>query len=202
MAFILIVDDEKSIRTMLASYVRTLGHEVEIAEDGKAALEILGRTAFDLVFSDVRMADLDGLALLREIRATWPGVVVVLMTAYATVPQAVEAIRAGAYDYLVKPFSILQVDHLLDRALEMQALRVENRPLRPVLGQPALQAPPEAVGQEATVEPSLSLDDVERRHLGHVLPESASAVRAVRVRGEPVDENLARPRSGACRRGS
>ncbi len=81
---------------MLASYVRAVGHEVEIAENGQAALEVLGRTAVDLVFSDVRMAEIDGIALLREIRCRWPDIVVVLMTAYATVPQAVEAIQAGA----------------------------------------------------------------------------------------------------------
>jgi DNA-binding NtrC family response regulator len=121
MASILIVDDEKSIRTMLASYVRAVGHEVEIAENGQAALELLGRAAFDVVFSDVRMAELDGIALLKEIRGRWPDILVVLMTAYATVPQAVEAIQAGAYDYLVKPFSINQVGRVLDRALEVRS---------------------------------------------------------------------------------
>jgi NtrC-family two-component system response regulator AlgB len=138
MAFVLIVDDEKSIRTMLASYVRAIGHEVEVAENGHAALELLGRTAFDLVFSDVRMADLDGLALLREIHSRWPDIVIVLMTAYATVPQAVEAIQAGAYGYLVKPFSIDQVGRVVGRALEAQRLRLENHSLRTVLGQPVL----------------------------------------------------------------
>ena len=81
---------------------------------------------------------LDGLALLREIRSRWPEVVVVLMTAYATVAQAVEAMRAGAYDYLVKPFSVEEVGLTLDRILEVLSLRRENRVLRSVLDRPVL----------------------------------------------------------------
>src|SRR6185436_6392887 len=101
-------------------------------------LEMLRRGSYDLVFSDVRMAGLDGLALLREIRSRWPQVVVVLMTAYATVAQAVEAMRTGAYDYLVKPFSIEEVELTLDRVLEVLALRRENRALKSALDRPVL----------------------------------------------------------------
>ena len=138
MASILVVDDEKNIRAMLASYLQARGHKVEIAPDGAAALEILRRAAFDVVFSDVRMAGIDGLALLREIRSRWPDVVVVLMTAYATVPQAVAAMRAGAYDYLVKPFSVEEVGLTLDRVLEVSSLRQENRALKIALDRPVL----------------------------------------------------------------
>ena len=138
MASILIVDDEKNIRTMLASYVRARGHTTEVAADGAAALDILKRGNLDLVFSDVRMAGIDGLVLLREIRSRWPDVVVVLMTAYATVPQAVEAMRAGAYDYLVKPFSVEEVGLALDRVLEVLSLRRENRVLKSALDRPVL----------------------------------------------------------------
>jgi NtrC-family two-component system response regulator AlgB len=84
------------------------------------------------------MAGLDGLALLRDVRSRWPEVVVVLMTAYATVAQAVEAMRAGAYDYLVKPFSIEEVELTLDRVLEVLALRRENRALKSALDRPVL----------------------------------------------------------------
>src|SRR5438552_1409862 len=120
MANILIVDDEKNIRTHLATYVRGLGYEADIAADAPAALAALDRRKFDLVLSDVRMAEMDGLALLHEIRRRQPSVVVELMIAYATVPQALEAIRAGAYDYLVKPFSLDHVGLLLKRVLEVQ----------------------------------------------------------------------------------
>jgi len=138
MASILIVDDERNIRTNLATFVRRVGHRAETAEDAPGALAFLDRQHFDLVFSDVRMAGTDGLALLRDIRRRHPDVVVVLMTAYATVPQAVEAMRAGAYDYLVKPFSLDQVSLLVERVLEVQRLRHENRALRDAVDEPPL----------------------------------------------------------------
>jgi DNA-binding NtrC family response regulator len=138
MAHILIVDDEKNIRTHLATYVRGLGHTVETAADASAALSVLDHLEPDIVLSDVRMAGMDGLALLREMRRRRPDAVVVLMTAYGTVPEAVEAMRAGAYDYFLKPFSLDQVGLLVDRVLEVQALRRENRTLRQVVGQPVL----------------------------------------------------------------
>jgi len=138
MATVLIVDDEKNIREHLATYVRSLRHRAEVAPEATAALALLEQHEPDVIFSDVRMAGMDGLALLREIRRRRPDAVVVLMTAYATVAQAVEAMRAGAYDYLVKPFSLDQVGLLLARVLEVQALRRENRALRRVLDEPAV----------------------------------------------------------------
>src|SRR2546428_644539 len=138
MATILIVDDEKNIREHLALYVRSLRHRAEVAPDATEALALLERHDPDVIFSDVRMAGMDGLALLREIRRRRPDAVVVLMTAYARVAGAVEAMRAGAYDYLVKPFSLDQVGLLLTRVLEVQALRRENRALRRVLDEPAV----------------------------------------------------------------
>jgi NtrC-family two-component system response regulator AlgB len=138
MATILIVDDEKHIRTHLATFVRSLGHTVELAESGEAALEMLARQPFDVVLSDVRMAQTDGLVLLRRIKERDAESVVVLMTAYATVPEAVEAMRTGAYDYLVKPFALDHVGLVLGRALEMQRLRRENRQLRQAIDDPIL----------------------------------------------------------------
>jgi two-component system, NtrC family, response regulator AlgB len=137
-ASILIVDDEKNIRAMMASHIRGLGHATEVAADGAAALKLLSPGRFDVVFSDVRMPGLDGLALLRQIKERRLEAVVVLMTAYATVAQAVEAMRGGAYDYLVKPFSIDEITLLLSRVLEVQALRRENRTLRGALDRPVL----------------------------------------------------------------
>ena len=138
MATILVVDDDKNIRTLLAKYMRGVGHVVETADDAPAALAVIEHDAVDLVVSDVRMAGMDGLALLREIRRRLPEALVVLMTAYATVEQAVEAMRAGAYDYLVKPFSLEQVGLLLARIFEVQKLRRENRTLKRAFAEPAL----------------------------------------------------------------
>ncbi len=138
MAAVLIVDDEANIRSHLATYVRSLGHEVEAAANGIAALTAIAARSFDVVLSDVRMAHLDGLALLVEIKRRAPETAVVLMTAYATVSQAVEAMRSGAADYLVKPFGLDQVSLVLDRVLEVQGLRRENRRLRQAAGEPVL----------------------------------------------------------------
>src|SRR2546427_9112641 len=138
MATVLIVDDEKNIREHLATYVRSLRHRAEVAPEATAALALLEQHEPDVIFSDVRMAGMDGLALLREVRRRRPEAVVVLMTAYATVQEAVEAMRAGAYDYLVKPFSLDQVGMLLARVLEVQTLKRENRTLRRALEEPVL----------------------------------------------------------------
>ena len=138
MAAILVVDDEKNIRTHLSTYLGSLGHRVETADDGAQALALLGRLAPDVVFSDVRMAGMDGMELLREVRRRRPEAVVVLMTAYATIAGAVEAMREGAYDYLVKPFSLDEVGLLVERVLEVHGLRQENRRLRTAVEEPAL----------------------------------------------------------------
>jgi NtrC-family two-component system response regulator AlgB len=136
MTSILVVDDEKNIRTQLASHLRDLGHDVETAADGSRALEAIRRKRFEVVLSDVRMAEMDGLALLHEVKSSAPDTVFVLMTAYATVKQSVEAMRAGAYDYLVKPFSLEDVEMLFARIGEMRALRDENARLRLAIDNP------------------------------------------------------------------
>jgi NtrC-family two-component system response regulator AlgB len=115
--------------------VRSLGHTVEAAGDGAEALAVLGRCSVDVVISDVRMAGVDGLALLREVKRLAPETTVILMTAYATVTQAVEAMRGGAFDYLVKPFSLDEVKLRLERVLEVHTLRDENARLRSAVEQ-------------------------------------------------------------------
>jgi NtrC-family two-component system response regulator AlgB len=134
MAHVLVVDDEKNIRSHLATYLSGLGHRVSVAEDGVKALRLADAEPFDLVLTDVRMAGMDGMALLRELRRLRPDAIVVLMTAYATVPGAVEAMRAGAFHYLVKPFALDEVGLLVERALEFAGLRRTNRELRHALG--------------------------------------------------------------------
>src|SRR6266481_5070287 len=149
MADLLIVDDESNIRSHLASYVRTLGHTTELAASAEEALAAFARRPFDVVLTDVRMAGMDGLALLKEVKRRTPETVVVLMTAYATVPDAVEAMRAGAYDYLVKPFGLDQVRLVVERALEVQSLRRENRRLHLAIDEPVLLTPASAAMQRA-----------------------------------------------------
>jgi DNA-binding NtrC family response regulator len=161
MASVLVVDDEKNIRNHLATYLRSLGNEVETAADAEAALRAVERGGFDVVLSDVRMAGMDGLTLLHEIRQRQPELVVVLMTAYATVPQAVEAMRLGAYDYLVKPFALDEVSLLLARVLEVQGLRRENDALRRTLEQsPLLESRSAAMQRVLATARQVSESDV------------------------------------------
>jgi NtrC-family two-component system response regulator AlgB len=130
---LLVVDDEKNIRRHLTTFLTGLGHEVRSAADAQEALRIAEAERIDLVLADVRMAGMDGMALLRELRRRRPDALVILMTAYATIAGAVEAMREGAFDYLVKPFSLDEVALIVARALEVGALRADNRELRRAL---------------------------------------------------------------------
>lgn len=131
MAKLLIVDDEKNIRAHLATFFESCGFEVRAAESGPRALDFLTHEGgFDVVLTDYRMAEMNGLELLEQIKRRDPDLVVILMTAYATVQNAVAVMKAGAYDYLIKPFSLGQIQHAVERALEVRKLRAENRHLR------------------------------------------------------------------------
>src|SRR5208282_1802020 len=131
MAKLLVVDDEKNIRDALGRFLASREHEIAIAESGREALALMDRDgAFDLVLSDWRMAEMNGLELLNAIKAKFPTTIVILMTAYGTIQNAVAAMKAGAYDYVTKPFSLDQIQQAVDRALEVKELRTQNRALR------------------------------------------------------------------------
>jgi DNA-binding NtrC family response regulator len=149
MSKLLIVDDEKNIRTHLATFFEESGHDVSTAESGPQALSLLSeQPRFDLVLTDYRMAEMNGYELLQRVKARDPDLPVILMTAYATVDNAVAAIQADAYDYLTKPFSLDQVQHAVERALETRRLRSENRELRETVeDRPFLQSLSPAMGR-------------------------------------------------------
>jgi len=132
MAKLLIVDDEKNIRSHLGTFLESCGYEVRTVESAQQAMVLLSSDdhSFDLILTDYRMAGVNGVELLEQARRQIPDAAVILMTAYATIENAVEAMKAGAYDYLPKPFSLQQVQHVVERALEVRRLRVENRVLR------------------------------------------------------------------------
>jgi two-component system, NtrC family, response regulator AlgB len=131
MAKLLVVDDEKNVRDTLGRFLGSRAHEVAIAVSGREALAIMFRDgAFDLVLSDWRMAEMNGLELLNAIKAKFPATIVILMTAYGTIENAVAAIKAGASDYVTKPFLLDQIQHAVDRALEVKDLRTQVRALR------------------------------------------------------------------------
>jgi nitrogen regulation protein NR(I) len=126
---ILVVDDERSIRIGLKGLLSKEGHEVSTAENGEEALRLLDPQPVDLVLTDLRMPGLDGVSLLRKIKQHHPDTLVVMMTAYGSEKVAVEAMKAGAHDYIVKPFDNDEVKILVHQALEQVALRREVRQL-------------------------------------------------------------------------
>jgi NtrC-family two-component system response regulator AlgB len=139
MAKILIVDDDKNIRSSLSAFFESSKHQVASAASAQQALALLAeQEGFDLVLSDYRMAETNGLKLLQQIKRELPNLPVILMTAYATVENAVTALKTGATDYVTKPFNLDQIQHVVDRALEMQRLRAENRALREAVAEPPL----------------------------------------------------------------
>ncbi len=127
---ILIVDDEFAGRAMLAEIVRNEGYLVETAADGFKALPKLQEFWPDVVLTDLRMPGLDGLDLMKRVHAHDPACVVIVMTAFGAVAQAVSAMRQGAADYLTKPINITELSIVLTRELEAKALRQESSVLR------------------------------------------------------------------------
>ncbi|MBI3458011.1 MAG: sigma-54-dependent Fis family transcriptional regulator [Candidatus Rokubacteria bacterium] len=127
---LLIVDDEQSMREWLTIALSQDGFEVESAAGGEEALKVLERTPADLALVDLRMPGLDGLETLRRIKQVDDALSVVIMTAYATAETAVQALKEGAYDYIIKPFKVDELRHLVQKALEERRLRGENLRLR------------------------------------------------------------------------
>ncbi|MGE0762248.1 MAG: sigma-54-dependent transcriptional regulator [Bdellovibrionales bacterium] len=127
---ILVVDDEESIREFLEIMLRKEGYEVTCAEDGKVALEMLKKRSFDMVISDMQMPNVTGIELLKEVKNQYPDMLFMMITAFGTTETAVEAMKFGAYDYILKPFKIDEVRINIANALRSQNLEVENRTLK------------------------------------------------------------------------
>jgi two-component system response regulator HydG len=131
---ILVVDDEESHRIMLRAVLKEEGYEVSEATDGTEAVKAVEQEPFDLILLDIRMTTMDGIEALTEIRKISPLVPVLIMTAYASVKTAVEALKAGAFEYLTKPLDIEELKILIEKALELYQLRAENIALKERLG--------------------------------------------------------------------
>ena len=141
MARILIADDQQDMRDSLAATLAREGHEIVAADDGAQALARLQEKKFDLLMSDLRMPRLSGIELLAESKRLRPEMPVILMTAFASVQTAVEAMKMGAYDYLQKPFDGDEVKLTVERTLEHARLRQENQALRGMVEQSAAPRP-------------------------------------------------------------
>lgn len=170
MARILIVDDQEMMRDSLAGTLAREGHEVVAAGDGVAAVARLANGRFDLLITDLKMPRMTGIELLAEARRLKPDMPVVLMTAFATVATAVEAMKLGAYDYIQKPFDGDELKLLVDRTLEHSRLVRENQ---------ALRAMTESQPVRPLVGNSDAMNDL-RRQIEQIAPSSATVL----IRGE------------------
>jgi len=129
-AHVLLVDDEAVAREGLATALRRDGLEVTTADNGEAALALLRQHDYEVLLTDVKMPGMDGLELLRRAREAWPGMEVLVVTGFATTESAVEAMRAGAFYYVSKPFRLGEVRKLVREAADKAQLRAENQRLR------------------------------------------------------------------------
>jgi len=150
---ILIVDDEKFIRDILADFLGMEGYVVRTAEDGSAALSELQASRYDIVISDLKMPRMGGIELLEQIATAAPNALTVIMTGFGTVETAIDAMKRGAYDYILKLFKVEEVIHVVQRGLEKQRLAAENLRLREAI---SLYKVSEAI------QASLSLEEVLR----------------------------------------
>jgi len=131
---VVVIDDDPEMRSMCVDQLKMDGYSVYEFSDGREALAFLnsGKTEADqveLILTDLRMPDVDGLSLLRNFRPKHPDVPVILMTAYASVESAVEGLRKGAFDYLTKPFKLAEMSHAVERAILFGRLKRENKSL-------------------------------------------------------------------------
>src|SRR6476646_8242460 len=129
-ATILIVEDDRAMRMMLREALEEDGYTVEDVGGGRAGIDRVKQGGVDLVISDVKMPDLDGLDMLREIKAVTPSPHVITITAFGSIDTAIRAVKLGAFDYITKPFEIEQLILSVEKALAERALRSEVARLR------------------------------------------------------------------------
>jgi DNA-binding NtrC family response regulator len=126
MAHLLLVDDEESLRSVVAERLTEEGFVITQASDGEAALKALEKFAFDVIVSDLRLPGMDGRQVIDAALARYPNIVAIVVTGYGTVKDAVELIKAGAADFIAKPFQFDELMHVLTNALEQKRLKSEN----------------------------------------------------------------------------
>ena len=129
-ARILVIDDEEALRVSVAKILSRLGHSVDTAGTATEGLALLSKQPYELVITDFRLPDLDGLEVIERARQIRPEAELLLFTGFGSIPLAVQAIKRGAYDFVTKPFKRADLERVVARALEKQALAADNRRLR------------------------------------------------------------------------
>lgn len=149
-AHILVIDDEEAMRDSCRQTLLRDGNKVKVAEDGTIGLTMLAKESFDIVILDLKMPGLSGMDVLKKIKEIDPEIVVVVITGYATVDSAVEAMKSGAYDFVPKPFTPDSLRVIVGRALEKRRLSLENILLRAELKEK--MGRPLIIGQSASMQ--------------------------------------------------
>jgi len=122
-ATVLVIDDEESVATTIEAILKMDGHDVTAVTNGADAIRLLNERRYDVVLTDLRLADMDGIDVLREVQRTSPETASIMLTGYASLESAVAALRSGAYDYLMKPSDVEELRATVNRAIERGALR-------------------------------------------------------------------------------
>ncbi len=168
---ILIVDDELSVRSSLQEWFLEDGFRVETAADGQAALKAMDHAPFDIVLLDLKMPGMDGIAVQKRVREIDPEATIIILTAYASVETAVEALKLGAYDYVTKPVDPDDLSNLVHNALKVRALAEENVRLK------------EKVSELTQVEPIVATS-AKMVHVLEMVRTVAETDSSVLIRGE------------------
>jgi len=169
---LLIADDEDSFRQLLQQRLTRKGYLVTAVATGTAAVQAVTEEEYDAAIFDLKMPGMEGIEALRRAREIQPGLPVLILTGHGSIETAIEAIRAGAYDYLTKPCNLAELELLIQKALERRALEVENRGLREVLRR---QAPGvEIVGQSRSLTRLMELTERVAQSESPVLIEGES----------------------------
>ncbi|HEV2177637.1 MAG TPA: sigma-54 dependent transcriptional regulator [Terriglobia bacterium] len=171
---VLVVDDEARVRDLCVEVLGGLGFEITTADSGATALPILKTGRIDVVLTDVQMPGMGGIELLKTVREEYPSTDVLVMTGYGTIPQAVEAVKLGAYDYITKPFDVHELKRLFARLGEKREAADENRRLRERVK--SEQGLGRLIGASAAMQKvyQMILRVAEKRHPVLVLGESGT----------------------------
>lgn len=149
MAQILVVDDEKKMGILIEGTLKDAGYSVKTVTSGEEALKLLKKNSYDVVITDLKMEPVDGMAVLKKVKELNESTEVIMMTAYATAKSAVEAMKAGATDYIIKPFALEELKLLVDKIVEKQKLLALNLQLQEDLGKAILD---EFVGKSEKIK--------------------------------------------------
>lgn len=184
---VLVVDDDPLVNDFLATTLTESNLDVERAYSGEEALDFINEREFDLIISDVRMEGMDGLELLDRVRRLAPDTVVIIMTAFGGISDAVRAMKAGAFEYLVKPVGAEATEAVVMRALEYRRLKVENRMLREAVNRRF--SADQLIGQSAPMQRVFDMIDAVAKSRATVLVTGESGTgkelvaRAIHYRG-------------------